>query len=225
MNGVDSFESRDRLARFITPLFFLVSFFVFAFVFLRMPLLNDSDSYYHLAVARLYAHNGVFAAIPWARFSLLAAGGDKELLFHLVLIPFVTLVDPAVGGRLALALLNASVATILAWRATKSLGLPGLLVPALLWLAAPPFVMRAVRLRPEWLALLLILIAVTWSFKNRPRALGALSLLFALSYTAFHVFVALCVMWLGYEWWVDVVRRGPDGTQRKFSIFNFQFSI
>src|SRR5258708_2984322 len=203
-------DPRGPLARFATPIVFAVAFFLFALVFLRMPLLNDSDSYYHLAEARLYAHEGVFATIPWARFSLLAGGGDKELLFHIVLIPFIALVDHAIGGRLALALLNALVATILARRGVLALGWSGLLIPPLLWIAAPPFLFRAVRLRPEWLALILILLAITVSVRHRDRLLGILAFLFTLAYTAFHVFLGLCALWAI----VDLVRmrgRQPDG--------------
>jgi hypothetical protein len=224
MMSAGALESRDRLIRLFLLPFFVVTFFLFAFVFLRMPILNDSDSYYHLAVARHYAQHGLFTPIPWARLSLLASGGDKELLFHVFLLPFVTLFDPATGGRLALASLNAVVATILAWRAVRAFGVSGLLVPAVLWLAAPPFVMRAVRLRPEWLALIFILVAITYPFRRRARTLGVLSFLFALSYTAFHVFIALCVLWLGHEWWLEVRERVPD-IPHGFSIFNLRFSI
>ncbi|MCU1244778.1 MAG: hypothetical protein JWN02_688, partial [Acidobacteria bacterium] len=213
-------DPRPPLARLATPVVAAALFFVFAFVFLRMPLLNDSDSYYHLAVARLYAHQGLFVKIPWARFSLLAGGGDKELLFHLFLIPFVTLFDPAIGGRLALAFLNTIVATILTWRAIRALGWSGILIAPLLWIAAPPFLFRAVRLRPEWLALIIILLAITLigrasdattrrnhgeaqpsSFILPPSSLlmAVLAFFFTLAYTAFHVFLALCFFWALYD--------------------------
>jgi len=45
-------DPRPGLARLATPVAAAVLYFVFALLFLRMPLLNDSDSYYHLAVAR-----------------------------------------------------------------------------------------------------------------------------------------------------------------------------
>jgi hypothetical protein len=188
-------DPRVPLARLTTPIVFVTAFFLFALLFLRMPLLNDSDSYYHLAVGRLYAQEGLLAKVPWARFSILAGGGDKELLFHLFLIPFVTLFDPAVGGRLALALLNAIVATILTRRGVLALGWSGLLIPPLLWIAAPPFLFRVVRLRPELPALILLLLAITVRVRRRDRFLGLLALLFTLAYTAFHVFLGLCAFW------------------------------
>lgn len=181
---------------------FVVSFFAFAFFFLRLAVLVDSDSYYHLAVARLYGEQGIFAIQPWGRFSLLANGGDKEFLFHLMLVPFATLFDPAVGGRIALALLNAALVTTLAWYAARAAGPAGLAFPLWLWIAAPPFFARVVRLRPELLALLIILLAIGAVARRRYVALGVLACAFALGYTAFHVFVALALLWFAVDWWM-----------------------
>jgi hypothetical protein len=194
---------------------FLVAFFAFAFLFLRMAILYDSDSYYHLAVARHYAANGVSAPIPWARFSLLGNGGDKELLFHLLLVPFATLVDAPIGGRLALALLNATLALVIARFALRAIGWWGLFLPLWLWVAAPLFFARAVRLRPELLALLILLLAID-AFATRQDSGGrswqlaklfALGAAFAYGYTAFHVFLALLVAWTAYDWWRTRSRR------------------
>jgi len=102
--------------RAATALVFVAATAVFYVALWPLPVLPDNDSYYHLAVARHYAEHGVRAPIPWARFSILNDGlGDKELLFHLLLAPFVALArDASRGGILALALLNALVATVLA---------------------------------------------------------------------------------------------------------------
>ena len=63
---------------------------------------------------------------------MLAEGfGDKELLFHVLLVPFARL-DGDTGGKLAIALLNAASAALLARQAVRAIGPWGLLVPA--WL-------------------------------------------------------------------------------------------
>jgi hypothetical protein len=191
-----------------TIAFFAVSFFAFAFFYLRMAILWDADSYYHLAVARLYAESGIGAHIPWARFSLLANGGDKDFLFHLFLMPFSAALDPAVGGRLALAVLNAALATAVANLAARAIGAWGFAVPLWLWIAAPPFFARVVRLRPELIALLVILIAIPFAAKRNWLAVGLLAAIFTWAYTAFHVFLALCVIW----WLLDRFR--PSATTR-----------
>ncbi len=170
---------------------FAAYFALMAALVVPAPLLYDSDSYYHLAVARLYAHEGPFARIPWARMSVLAEGGDKDFLFHVLLIPFS---GGTMGGRIALATLNALIATLIAALAMRTIGLAGAMVPLWLWIAAPPFLGRVLRLRPELLALAIILAALL-PMRRRAHWLGVLAFLFALSYTAFHVFLALCVLW------------------------------
>ena len=67
---------------------FVVYFCLIAALVVPAPVLYDSDSYYHLAVARLYASDGVMTKIPWARMSLIGDGGDKDFLFHVALMPF-----------------------------------------------------------------------------------------------------------------------------------------
>ena len=181
--------------RTIAAAHWVCAFVVFASFFLRLSVLWDGDSYYHLAVARLYASHGPAAPIPWARFSLVGRGADKDLLFHLILIPFAALRDAAIGGRIALALLNATVATIIALLASRSIGNAAFLLPLWLWIAAPPFFARVVRLRPELLALMVLLLAIAAAAHRRYAALAALAFAFTLGYTAFHVFAALCLFW------------------------------
>lgn len=163
-------------------------------------MLWDLDSYYHLAVARHYLENGVAAAVPWLRFSLLSSGADKEWLFHLLLMPFAALPDPAIGGRIALAAINATIATVIAAIAGRALGYAALVVPLWLWIAAPPFFARMMRLRPELLALLIILCAIAAAATGRYRVLALLAFAFASGYTAFHVFVALVMAWQAWQW-------------------------
>src|SRR5205809_358925 len=122
----------------------------------RFPVLPDGDSYYHLAVARAYAEHGLSYRPDWARFSIMHDGfGDRELLFHVLLMPFARLADATRGGVVALALLGALVAAVLAHQATAAIGRWGLAVPLLVFGGAADFMLRAIRLRPELLALLL----------------------------------------------------------------------
>jgi hypothetical protein len=176
---------------------FVVGFFVFAFLFLAAPVIPDADSYFHLAVAREYAAQGYLDALPWARFSVLGeAYGDKELLFHYLLVPFVTVTDAATGGRLALALLNAAFAAAMTFFAARALGWWSVAVPVWLYVAAPMLTFRLIRLRPELLALLLLLAFIHAAAARRVRWVAVLAAAFALSYTAFHVIVGLPVLWL-----------------------------
>lgn len=156
-------------------------------------MIPDADSYFHLAVAREFATGGYMEALPWARFSIVGETfGDKDLLFHALLMPF-TRRDAATGGRLALALLNATVAGAMTLFATRALGWWSLVVPVWLYVAAPMMTFRLIRLRPEILALLLIIAVIHLAAAKRYVGVAIVAAVFALSYTAFHVVVGLSV--------------------------------
>jgi hypothetical protein len=93
---------------------FVLALVCFGIVFQSLPVLYDTDSYYHLAIARTYARHGIVDSLPWAQLSLLHEFGDKEVLFHLLLAPVADTADPSAGGRWALALHNAALAAALA---------------------------------------------------------------------------------------------------------------
>jgi len=194
----------DRHAAWLGPLLvFVVALFVFGGIFTHFPVLYDTDSYYHLAIARAYAVRGHLSNLPWARMSVMHEGfGDKEYLFHLLLAPFAAGPLSSAGGRWALAMLNALVATALAHYGTRAAGRWGLLVPLVVYAGSIEFLGRAIRLRPELLSLLLLLAAVACAASGRYRLLGAVAALYALSYTAFHALLGLCFAWFVQQgWW------------------------
>ena len=170
----------------------------------RFPVLPDADSYYHLAVARAYAEHGLFYRPDWARFSIMHDGfGDKELLFHVLLIPFTRLADPTRGGVVALALLGALIAALLAHQAMAAVGRWGLAIPLLVFGSAADFMLRAIRLRPELLSLLLILVAIPLASRRRSALLAVVAFLYTLGYTAFQAFLGLCLLFFVYTLWVE----------------------
>jgi hypothetical protein len=173
----------------------LVSFGVALGWLSQLVMLFDSDSYYHLAVARQYARHGILMDMPWARMSVMHHGfGDKELLFHGLLAPFAAWPDPLIGGKVALALLTASIIASVALSACDALGIAGLWLPAFLLCGSIAFDLRLIRLRPELLALLLLLWTVRGLTQRRYLLAGVLSLAFALAYTAIHALLgAVCL--------------------------------
>jgi hypothetical protein len=176
---------------------------ILAAVLARNPQLYDSDAYYHLAIARAYYEEGLIDDLRWVRFGAMADGfGDKELLFHVLLAPFAGLAsDPVRGGQLALALLLAALFATIATAARPVLGDWAILLPWWLALASTELAWRWVRLRPELLSLLILLGALMAIARRRWRLVGALGAIYALSYTAFHAFLGLCVLVFLFEAW------------------------
>jgi hypothetical protein len=172
----------------------LATFFAVAYILLAMPVLPDTDSYFHLAVARLYAEEGMVNALPWARYSVMHERyGDKELLFHLLLIP-VTFGDAATNGRLAVAALNGVIAALLALLGIELAGRHGAWLAPLLYATAPYFWSRTIRLRPELLSLILLLAILLAARRGRAWLCALLACAYALGYTAFHVVAALALL-------------------------------
>ena len=186
---------------FVGAILFAVSFLVFAILFLSFPLIPDGDSYFHLAVAREFVENGYPDGLAWARLSILGeAYGDKELIFHLLLVPFAGWMDPVVGGRLALAFFNALIFAVIGLIARNTVGNWGIVVPLFLYLTAGSFIARVFRLRPELLSLILLLLVIAAAAKRRYIWLAVLSAAYALSYTAFQALVGLAGLWTLVEW-------------------------
>ena len=194
---------RRRHGLAVALVFAVAASALFAFV-AACPVLPDADSYYHLAVARAYAERGVFHPPDWARFSIMHDGfGDKELLFHLFLLPFATLTDPTRGGIVALAVLGGLIAAVLASQSMDAIGRWGLAIPLLVFGTAIDFQLRVIRLRPELLSLLLVLIAIPLASRRRFVLLGAVAFVYTLAYTAFQAFLGLCLLFFAYGVWVE----------------------
>ena len=177
---------------------FLAVLFVLVFAWFRQsPLIYDSDSYYHLAVARQFTEQGLVDQLPLRASALGDGFGDKELGLHLYLMPFVSWFEPVLGAQLAITVLVTAILGVLALLVRSLLvgsavstrwayALP-LLLP---WLSSE-FAWRLVRLRAELGALLLLLVSLHCVVRRRERWLVLLGFLFAWSYTAWHAYLGL----------------------------------
>jgi hypothetical protein len=170
----------------------------FVFLVFSGRFLPDTDSYYHLALAREMATHPVLRDLPQVRFSALhVAFGDQAWLFHLLLAPFgrwAGLPDPRVAGAAGLAFMLALLAGVLAYLGGRLAGPWGLALPLLLAFSASETTGRFVRLRPELLALTLFLLILWVAAQRRYRTLAGLSFVYTLSYTAFHALLGLFVL-------------------------------
>jgi asparagine N-glycosylation enzyme membrane subunit Stt3 len=87
-------------------------------VMLRMSYdyLSGMDAFYHLAVSRFLREEGPYVnGLPWTRMSVFREHwGDRELLFHWLLVPF-TYGSLLTGGKWALSLINAGQTAVLAY--------------------------------------------------------------------------------------------------------------
>lgn len=181
----------------------IVVFAGFARLFTWPARLYDSDAYLHLSLARTMAAHGFLDHLEWARFSTLGeAYGDKELLFHLLLVPFVKFGYAELGGQFALALTCTAIFISLWELGGQALGRRGILVPLLVF-GSGSFMLRAIRLRPELLAMLL-LVWIVWAIAHRRYwTATALSFAFTFSHTAFHSLLGLALLFFAWQAWSE----------------------
>lgn len=93
---------RSRQARLISVLMLLAGFLMLARLQFMNPHIWEADGYYHIRVADIIRHQGFPRHFHWARYSVFADHfGDKEILYHILLIPFTFFPDIFFGAKVA----------------------------------------------------------------------------------------------------------------------------
>ncbi|HEY3256230.1 MAG TPA: hypothetical protein VGJ91_19865, partial [Polyangiaceae bacterium] len=161
----------------------------------------DGDTSYHIAVARLTRQYGLLSEFPWTPWSWLADHyGDKELGFHLLIVPIATLSPKLIAlviGTLLGALVLGTVRAVLSAEGTRFAGVWALLA----LLCSGGFLVRIALVRPHLLAITLAL-WLTWAaVKGRTLHAALAGLLFPLCYVGWNqvpilLAIAACASWL-----------------------------
>lgn len=65
------------------------------------PYLSEFDSYYHVKMAEIMTEKGILKEFPWLYFTILRdAFVNHQLLFHIVLIPFISIFGTILGAKI-----------------------------------------------------------------------------------------------------------------------------
>ncbi|MCP4006225.1 MAG: hypothetical protein GY725_18735 [bacterium] len=176
-------------------------FFAFTGGFqLCLPYFFDADTGYHLAVARLIREYGILHAFPWTPYSWLADHyADKELAFHLLLVPLSSL--PAnVAARAAGTLLGAGLLTVFfAICVRERVRFAGLWTLIVLT-SSSAFIWRFSIVRPHLISISLVLILSWAAVRRRWALLFVVSVLYPLCYTAWHLPLILLAIVEAVRW-------------------------
>src|SRR6185369_11674544 len=157
---------------------------IVAVIQLSIPYPLDDDTAYHFSVARLIREQGFLQGFPWTRFSWqFDHYADKELLFHLLFVPFTPLgfnaasrIVGAIGGA---AILSA-IYVVLRSEKVRFAG-----VWALLPLGTTIFLYRFSQVRPHLLSIALAILFL-WAYSRKKSfLLFLLAVLYPLFYVAF----------------------------------------
>ncbi|HYV67186.1 MAG TPA: hypothetical protein VE964_13150, partial [Myxococcales bacterium] len=154
----------------------------------------DGDTGYHVVVARLIAEHGVLHRFPWTPFSYLADRyADKELLFHLLLVPVSQLSYP-LAAKLVGTVLGALLLGVFYWiLREEGVESPELWTVAM-FVSSGAFLMRFALVRPHLLSMALMM-AIAWTaIHEKRRALGLLCFAYPFCYIAWHAVLVLLLL-------------------------------
>ncbi|HTP04389.1 MAG TPA: hypothetical protein VMM54_04460 [Nitrospirota bacterium] len=151
----------------------------------NIPYPWDDDTAYHAVVGKLIREHGILHAFPWTPFSWLAEHyADKELLFHLIFVPFASLnwvTAAQIVGTLTGAALLLTLYLILRTENVRFSGLWALVPLA----CSVLFLFRFVLVRPHHLSIILALVVLWAAVRGRLVILAAASAIYPWAYVAF----------------------------------------
>ncbi len=164
---------------------------------LYIPFPLDSDTPYHAAVGKLILKYGMLRAFPWTPFSWLSDNyADKELLFHLLFVPFSGL-DWITAARLVGTLSGAAILlTLFLILRAEGVRSPGL------WALMPLscsilFIFRFSLVRPHLLSIALALVVLWAACQGRVVVLAVASAIYPIAYVAFWQIPCLLLVAVG----------------------------
>lgn len=189
----------------------------------RAAVFPDPDSFYHVKMAQRIAEHGVTTAFPWLPFTTLARDfADQHFLYHVFLVPFVTLADPIVGAKAATALVAAGLVTLIAGM-LLSFKVRGPLVVLAILLVSNPWLFRMGLTKAPAFSLLFLIGGLWLLFRGRIVPLAVLAFLYVWSYGAFVLLPAIALLYVAVSlfrsWRHD---RGLASVFRRFSVRRFR---
>lgn len=186
-----------------TPLvFWIAALVLFAACFLFFVYLTqgttfaDPDSFYHVKIAEYIIEGRDFRQFDWLPFTVLGDYyTDQHLLYHVYLAPFVALVGPFAGAKLANALLAATCVVAFTWM-LRSFHIRYPMLYGVLLAASMPFVFRINLVKAPAFSLLILFLGLAFAWKRKRIAAGCIAFIYVWSYGGFAllpIFVLLMV--------------------------------
>lgn len=190
------FDKEKPPSDYILGFVFLLVVLYFVFLQFVSPVLYEVDGYYHIAVSNFIKVQGAHYQFHWAQVSTFKNYySDKDLLFHLTLIPFLYLWDNLiVAGKIAVIFYN--IVFFLVYLYVLKKYLPNFLVACLLILPvlSSNFCVYSLWLRPAVLANILTLLSVYFIINKRWFWLLIVSVLYPLTHLSFYMGIIFAVI-------------------------------
>ncbi len=165
----------------------------------------DPDSFYHARMAVLTQEQGIVQDFPWLPYTVLAQSYiDQHYLYHALLVPFVSIVNPLAGIKVATIVFDALLITIF-YALLRSFHVRGAWVYPLILLVTNPFMFRMGLAKTSALAVTLALVGLWLIFNYRIKTLFIFAWLYVWFYGGFALLgvfalVSAVIGWLKDQW-------------------------
>lgn len=205
---------------------FSISFAVFL-VLQAGPTFADPDSFYHAKMALLIRDaGGPVTDFPWLQLTVLGQDyTDQHFLYHLALIPFVTLFPPLIGLKLATVFFGAALITAAYWL-MRQFNVRWAFLFALLLLTIRPFTFRISLAKAPSTSLIILIVGLAWIFHYRFRQLFFLAFAYVWYYGGFPLLGVAAVIYAAISTTVNRFSdhlRGHHLVRKVMSLVHWRF--
>ena len=165
----------------------------------------DPDSFYHARMAVLTREQGLVQNFPWLPYTVLADSYiDQHYLYHALLVPFVSIVNPLAGIKVATIVFDALLITVF-YGLLRSFRVRGAWLYPLILLLTNPFMFRMGLAKTSALAVTLALVGLWLIFNYRIKTLFVFAWLYVWFYGGFSLLGVFAVAssvigWLKDRW-------------------------
>lgn len=181
-------------------LLFLICF-IFFFWLQYSPTFPDPDSFYHAKIAQLISGQGLILDFPYLPFTTLKDYYiDHHFLYHIYLVPFVSILPPLVGVKLAHIFLDCLVVLVFFWLLSR-LKVKGAFWWTLLLLFCQSFVFRISLVKAQPFSLIILFLSVYLILTKRYFWLIVLSFLYVWFYGGWFLILILSLLYILVSAW------------------------
>ncbi len=163
----------------------------------------DPDSFYHAKAAELLRDKGAITEFPWLSATTLKYYYiDHHFLYHLLLIPFVSLFPPLVGLKIA-TILFAAIAIVIIFWFLNQLKVRGAFWYTLFLLTINPFIFRLNLAKAQGLVLVFLFLGLYFLLNRYYLSLLFLTFLYVWLYGGWPLLLVFALVYLLVNWFIS----------------------
>lgn len=208
------FNSKKHFFTFLKEYWWIIAYVILLlisfsyFIYLQStPTLADPDSFYHARSALRLADGHLDKTFPWLQSTVLRDSYiDQHFLYHVFLIPFVKLMDPLMGTKLANILLSVALVILFYWIMQKYKVKFSFWYTILLMITTP-FIFRINLIKAPVFSILILILGLYLLFDYRYKWLFVLSFFYVWAYGGFILILFFSGAYMVAGLYKDIIKR------------------